>query len=202
MSSPETKGVLSSFRSIRKIWEERDIQKSEKKEATAKASTQLPPPSPSSKSHQDPSSDPFHVYGFSLQEETNSSATSVHIKKVTPGGMADLAGVLFPGDKVLEINGIDVSNWPLEKLIELLDQSIDCWGAMRTYCLKVELDARPKGRAVSEQNDANESDLQKNQETLQEEKLSEGNSSEREQPIQDDENNEDRISTIRSYKMR
>ena len=116
MSGAEPTGVLASFRSIRKIWEERDSKKNETKEAVAKTNPQLPPPSPSSKSHQDHCADPFHLYGFSLQEEAGSGTTSIQIKKVARGGMADLAGVIFPGDKVLEVNGIDIRDWPLDKV--------------------------------------------------------------------------------------
>ncbi|EKX43582.1 hypothetical protein GUITHDRAFT_110387 [Guillardia theta CCMP2712] len=226
MSGAEPTGVLASFRSIRKIWEERDSKKDGTKEAVTKTNPQLPPPSPSSKSHQDPSADPFHLYGFSLQEEAGSGSTNIQIKKVARGGMADLAGVIFPGDKVLEVNGIDVRDWPLDKVSMAI--SLDpsqlktdlqvyplmseerCGLLLRLSlqrigfedCIKVELDGRPKGKAAGEQQGAVESDPPRNQGMPHEETMTANNLSEREQPMDDDENSEDRTSTIRNYKTR
>ena len=69
-------------------------------------------------------------------------------------------------------------------------------------CIKVELDGRPKGKAGGEQQGAVESDPPRNQGMPHEETMTVNYVSEREQPMDDDENSEARTSTIRNYKTR
>lgn len=89
---------------------------------TSSGSGNAPPQSPSSRATailsqpQEASSDPFQQYGIAFfQDNTGVLA----IKKVIPGSAADQAGVIFPGDALHEVNGMEVYKWPLERITPL-----------------------------------------------------------------------------------
>ena len=118
------------FNSLRSIWQER-VKEGEGPAAPkfprpsggrTSSGGNAPPPSPSSRANvllsqpQDTVTDPFQQYGISF---VGDNAGVLTIKKVTPGSAADQAGVIFPGDALHEVNGMEVHKWPLERVMPL-----------------------------------------------------------------------------------
>mmetsp|Transcript_10631 Transcript_10631/g.25044 ORF Transcript_10631/g.25044 Transcript_10631/m.25044 type:complete len:155 (+) Transcript_10631:210-674(+) len=119
-------------RSLRSMWQER-AKASEngtpgkgdavtpKRDIQRRGSDSQPPPSPSSRANtllaEAAGSGAFAHFGISFNTD---SFGALVIRKLTPGGPADLAGKLFPGDTLKELNGMDVVNWPLAKVEGLI----------------------------------------------------------------------------------
>ena len=89
---------------------------------TSSGGSSAPPQSPSSRANailsqpQDAAADPFQQYGIAFVEDNTGLVT---IRKVIPGSPADQAGLLFPGDALHEVNGIEVYKWPLDRVTPL-----------------------------------------------------------------------------------
>ncbi len=105
----------TAFRSARNIWQQRAASTSGsgkisppkfRTRDSAKSSNQ-PPLSPSSRKE---GIDPFQAYGitFNADHDGLSANGTLTIKRLIPGGSADLAGVIFPGDTLIEVEGADV----------------------------------------------------------------------------------------------
>jgi hypothetical protein len=104
----------NAFRSARSMWQQRaaSSEGSGKKSPRFRTrdgskSNNQPPLSPSSRKE---GIDPFHAYGivFNAEHEGLSANGTLTIKRLIPGGSADLAGVIFPGDTLNEVEGSNV----------------------------------------------------------------------------------------------
>ena len=123
------------FSSVRSIWQERAKEvagppapaprfpagRPSGGRTSSGGSNNAPPQSPSSRanallSQPQDATGPFQQYGITFAEE-NSGILSV--KKVTPGSVADQAGLIFPGDALHEVNGMEVYRWPLDRVTPL-----------------------------------------------------------------------------------
>ena len=101
-----------AFQSARNIWKQR-TQGSDPHTSPPKSRVRdivkcnQPPLSPSSRGME--AIDPFQAYGVVFNSDTGGAAmTALTVKKLIPGSSADLAGVLFPGDTLHELEGMNV----------------------------------------------------------------------------------------------
>ena len=104
----------NTFHSARNLWQQRATsggnagpsQKVRNRE-NLKINNSTPPLSPSSRKDVH---DPFQIYGISFNAECDglNSSGVLTIRKLIPGGSADLAGGIFPGDVLNDVNGVDV----------------------------------------------------------------------------------------------
>lgn len=103
----------NAFRSARSLWQQRTASSGSGKISPPKfrtrdsSKTNQPPLSPSSRNQ---GIDPFQSYGiiFNAEHEGLSANGTLTIKRLIPGGSADLAGVIFPGDTLYEVEGANV----------------------------------------------------------------------------------------------
>ena len=105
----------NAFRSARSIWQQLaassggsgKISPPKFRTRDNSRSNSQPPLSPSSRKD---GYDPFQAYGiiFNAEHEGLSANGTLTIKRLIPGGSADLAGVIFPGDTLNEVEGANV----------------------------------------------------------------------------------------------
>jgi C-terminal processing protease CtpA/Prc len=62
-------------------------------------------------------------FGFSIldyQDPLNSDATVIVVRGLIPGGAAESAGIIFPGDRIISVNEHDLRNVTLDEAVQVL----------------------------------------------------------------------------------
>ena len=126
--------ATAGFSSVRSIWQERAKEVAGPPAPAPKLSagrpsggrassggSNAPPQSPSSRanamlSQPQEAAGPFQQYGITFAQE-NTGVLAV--RKVIAGSVADQAGLIFPGDALHEVNGMEVYKWPLDRVTPL-----------------------------------------------------------------------------------